>query len=75
MVTEVYEHPSGLKSQNNWLAGGNDLAEIAHIVAKAEDWARDRGCHRAIGSGRRGWLGVFDGYTEIGVRKQKDLFA
>jgi hypothetical protein len=73
-LTEFIFHASGLKSQNNWLAGG-DLDEIAHMMPTIEDFARAHACHRSIGNGRRGWLRVFEGYTEYGVRKQKDLLA
>ena len=73
-VTEIYHHPTGLRSQSNWVAGG-DLDELKEIMRHIEAYGRDRGCHRQIGTGRRGWTRVFGGYEELGFRKQKDLLA
>lgn len=57
---------------NNWCAGG-DLAEIAAMTLKIEDYSREQKCHRMVGNGRKGWLRVFEGYTEYGFRKAKNL--
>ena len=73
-ITEFINSPTGLKSHHNWLAGG-DLDEIKSMMPVIEAWGKKHGCHRQLGSGRRGWLRAFDGYEEIGVRKQKDLHA
>jgi len=74
-VTEIYgPTPTGLKTHHMWLAGG-DKDEIVSMVPTLEDWGRAHGCHRQTGSGRRGWLREFDGYEEIGVRKQKSLLV
>jgi hypothetical protein len=74
ILTEFIHHPTGLRSQNTWLAGG-ELAQIAERMPLIEAWGYAHGCHRQIGNGRRGWLKVFTGYHEYGVRKQKDLLA
>jgi hypothetical protein len=74
IITEIIHHPTGLRSQNTWLAGG-ELGQIAEHMAVVEAWGRANGCHREIGNGRRGWLRVFNGYCEFGVRKQKVLLA
>jgi len=71
-LTEIIEHPSGLRSQSNWAAGG-DLDEIRQMMPSIEAYGRVRGCQRQIGMGRKGWLRVFEGYEELGYRKQKDL--
>jgi hypothetical protein len=72
ILTQILDHPGGLRSQNTWLAGG-ELREIVGMMPMIEQFARECGCHREVGNGRRGWLRVFDGYSEYGVRKQKDL--
>jgi len=72
IVTEFLDHPTGIRSHNNWLAGG-ELEEIVAMVEKTEQWGFEHGCHRQVGNGRRGWLRKFNGYCEYGVRKQKDL--
>lgn len=74
IITEFYTTPTGLKSHHTWLAGGN-LEEIVSMMPAIEDWGRKNGCHRQTGSGRRGWLRVFDGYREVGVRKEKSLIG
>jgi hypothetical protein len=73
LLTEILNHPTGLRSQNTWLAGGDDLDEIVALMPMIEQWGRRQGCHREVGNGRRGWLRKFTGYSEMGVRKQKDL--
>src|SRR5215831_17267575 len=55
VLTEFIDHPTGLRSHNNWLAGG-DLEEIVEIAARTEQWGAEHGSHRQIGNGRRGWL-------------------
>jgi len=72
ILTEFHVTPTGLKAHHTWLAGGN-LQEIKEMMPIIEEWGRKRGCLRQTGSGRRGWLRVFDGYHEIGVRKAKDF--
>lgn len=74
ILTEFIDHPSGLRSQNTWLAGG-ELDEIVAMMPSIEQWGAANGCHRQIGNGRKGWLRAFTGYREFGVRKQKDLLA
>jgi len=73
-LTEFYQSPTGLKTHHMWLAGG-DLNEIVSMVPTLEDFGRLHGAHRQTGSGRRGWLRKFSGYTEVGVRKQKSLMV
>ena len=72
VITEFYTTPTGLVSHHNWLAGGK-LDEIVAMMPAIEDYGRKHGAHRQTGSGRRGWLKAFDGYREIGVRKEKSL--
>lgn len=70
IVTEFRTTPTGIKSQHNWLAGGN-LEEIVGMMPRIEQWGRECGAHRQTGEGRRGWLRAFKGYREVGVRKEK----
>jgi hypothetical protein len=74
ILTEFIDHPTGLRSQNTWLAGG-EVDQIVERMSVVEAWGYANGCHREIGNGRRGWLRKFTGYTEYGFRKQKDLLA
>lgn len=72
ILTEIHESPTGVKDHHTWLAGG-DLKEIKAMMPDIERWGKEQGCHRQTGSGRRGWLRVFNDYHEIGVRKAKNL--
>jgi len=72
IISEIAISPTGLKTHVTWLAGG-DLEEIAELMEKVEEFGRLKGCQRQVGNGRRGWLRVFKGYEEHGVRKAKDL--
>ena len=72
IVTELRKTPTGIKTQYNWLAGG-DLDEIVAMTAKIEQLSRENGCHRMHGGGRRGWLRAFSGYHEVGTLKEKLL--
>ena len=71
-MTEFYDSPTRLKTHHNWLAGGNK-DEIKWMMPTIEEWGRSHGCHRQTGSGRAGWLRIFEGYEEVGRRKQKSL--
>jgi len=72
IVSEIINSPTGLRTQNNWIAGG-DIDEIKELMLRVERWGYLQGCHREVGNGRKGWLRAFEGYTEFGWRKQKDL--
>src|SRR6185369_6707498 len=74
LVTEILTAPTGLKSHNTWLAGGN-LDEIVRLTPSVEAWGRAQGCHRQLGTGRRGWLKVLSGYKECAVRRSKDMLT
>jgi len=72
VVTQLRETSTGIKTQFNWLAGG-DLDEIVAMIARIEEISRANGCHRMQGHGRRGWLRAFTGYHETGTLKEKIL--
>lgn len=74
ILTEIVNYPTGLKDHNTWLAGGK-LTEIRDMIPGIEEWGRANGCHRQVGSGRRGWVRVFDGYREFASRKDKVLLT
>jgi len=65
IVGEIINHPIGLRSFNYWLQGGN-IDELLTMHRGIEQWARNRGCHRAIGNGRKGWARVMHGRWEKG---------
>jgi hypothetical protein len=72
IVSEIVRHPTGLRSHNTWLSGG-DIDEIKAMTISVEDYGREHGCHRQTGYGRFGWIKVLDGYVATGIRRQKDL--
>jgi hypothetical protein len=75
-VTEIWTSPTGLKTHNLWLTGGEkgrSLREVISMEAEISKWASQMGCHHQISNGRKGWLRAFPGYRETGVRKSKSL--
>jgi hypothetical protein len=57
-VTEIIEYPR-LKALSVFAAGGDDLGELLHKMAPSViAWAKDLGCTRVIGGGRKGWARV-----------------
>ncbi len=73
IVAEILNHPTGLRTFHGWLAGG-ELSEIVARIPSLEQFAIERGCHRATVTGRPGWQRVFpDGYRVLGVRLVKVL--
>lgn len=52
-LTEVYDHPAG-KTVGLPIVGGDLEAGLPHLETILE-WARENGCVRAAGVGRRGW--------------------
>ena len=71
-LTEIKVFPTGLKSMNGWLAGG-DGQEVIQTVRAIEQYAREIGCDAATIHGRRGWLRALDGYQDAGTSMMKDL--
>jgi hypothetical protein len=65
IVGELIDHPIGFRSFNYWLQGG-DLKELKTLHAPIETWAMARGCHRAMGKGRDGWVREMDGDWQKG---------
>jgi hypothetical protein len=65
IVGEIIFHPIGMRSFNYWLQGG-ELKELLTFHPGIEQWARERGCHRATGYGREGWIRVMHGAWEKG---------
>jgi hypothetical protein len=55
MSTYFQTHPSGLRDQVFWLAGG-DLGEICKGVELLTRWAREEKCDRSVIYGRKGWV-------------------
>jgi GNAT superfamily N-acetyltransferase len=72
IVTRIEIHPSGMKTLLGWLAGG-EMEEVKALAARAENWARSKGCTRIEIIGRRGWLRAFEGYREACTVLVKDL--
>lgn len=71
LVGRWIEHPTGLKSANAWLVGG-DYDEIKRLVPYWERYSEERGAHQVTVFGRRGWARL-PGYEECGWRIIKTL--
>lgn len=53
IITEILTYPK-YRALNFFLAGG-DLLELEAMYTPIIDWAQERGCDRAILTGRKGW--------------------
>jgi hypothetical protein len=71
-LTEIKVFPTGLKSLNGWLAGG-EISEVLETVKVITEHARSIGCDATTIHGRRGWLRALDGYVDCGTSMMKDL--
>ena len=72
MLTEFVTFPR-MKALNVFIGGG-DLSELR----KMEDeqlgpFAKQQGCSRITGAGRKGWTKTLPGYTFAGIYMHKDL--
>jgi hypothetical protein len=57
IVTEMINHPTGVRTLNIWLAGG-DLDEIMELYWRIEEFAERNNCVAIEVKGRRGWAPV-----------------
>jgi hypothetical protein len=73
IVTRIEVHPSGKKVVLFWLAGGDDLKEMASQEQAIEKWAKGMGCTGSEIIGRRGWLKALPGYREASTLLTKDF--
>jgi hypothetical protein len=71
-VSSLNRYPTGLKTIDLWLAGG-DLRELKSSEQIATRWARETGCRKAVIFGRKGFLRELPGYREVGRILVKDL--
>ncbi len=65
ILTNVINHPIGLRSCNVWLQGG-ELEELKTMHPAVELWARNHHCDQMIAWGRDGW-------QSCGTRRRKQL--
>lgn len=72
VVTEITVYPTGLRSLNAWLAGG-DLAGIHELDGRIDEFARAKNCTMRTLHGRKGWLRALDGYRDAGAMMMKDV--
>ena len=80
ILTNVINHPIGLRSCNVWLQGGNPgsspgqvLEELKTMHPPIEQAAREHHCDQMIAWGRDGWVRVMDGWQSCGTRRRKVL--
>jgi hypothetical protein len=62
-VVEIVEHPTGIKTLNYWLAGG-DLKELKRIEEVVSEYGRKNGFHAVTILGRQGWQRALEGYEK-----------
>ena len=72
ILTNVINHPIGLRSCNVWLQGG-DLDELKTMHPALEQAARVHHCDQMIAWGRDGWVRALDGWQSCGTRRRKVL--
>ncbi len=72
ILTNIINHPIGLRSCNVWLQGG-DLEELKSMHPAVERHARYLLCDQMIAWGRDGWVRVMDGWESCGTRRRKQL--
>lgn len=53
--------------------GGSDMGRWLPLLDRIEGYAKDEGCKRSRIVGRKGWLGVLDGYRGKHVVMDKEL--
>ena len=71
VITEIVDHPSGLRTGNMWLGGGK-LEAILGLFPRMEAWMVAHGATESRINGRRGWLRT-TGYREFRTVIKKDL--
>ena len=72
-ITRVTEGKRGRCFVFAALAGEGMPEWLAEFVPLAEDWARERGCTRALVYGRRGWSRVLPAYELTHVTLSREL--
>lgn len=73
LVTEMRTYPTGLKTVNVLLLGGEDTVLWLDLWPKIQRWALERGCTRAELTGRKGWVRTLRDWRETMVNMEKDL--
>jgi hypothetical protein len=71
VITEIVNHPSGLRTGNMWLGGGS-LEAILALFPAMEAWMVVHGATESRINGRKGWAKV-TGYKEFRTVIRKDL--
>jgi hypothetical protein len=62
-IVEIVEHPTGIKTLNHWLAGG-DLGELKRIEEVVAEYGRKNGFYGVTILGRQGWQKALKGYEK-----------
>ena len=73
VITELRQQPQ-FRELSVWLVAGH-LPDCAALQPRIEAFAREHGCVRAIGIGRRGWVRAARamGFTPSGVELRRNL--
>ena len=73
LVTHLDRYPQFLAC-HVFLAAG-EMEEVLRLVSEVETWAKEKGCHAILASGRKGWVRVLEssGYKEFSRTIKKEL--
>lgn len=72
LVSEVIIYPTGLRSVNAWLAGGN-IDEVAGFMPKVLQWGKEQGCTQGRCLARAGFGRVLPGAKEVSRLFVRDI--
>jgi hypothetical protein len=72
VVATISTYPTGLKTFNVWLGGG-DLKELMVLCEQTQVYAKSIGCDLATITGRKGWLKAIPGTREAVTTLIKEL--
>jgi hypothetical protein len=71
VVTEIMNYPQ-IKVLNMFIVAGN-LGLLESMEPRLIEYAKQNGCKRITGGGRKGWTRSLPGYSEAGYFMYKDL--
>jgi hypothetical protein len=73
-IVEIVVHPTGIRTLNGWLSGG-DLEELKWTEKAVTRYAKDNGFYALTILGRDGWGRVLEGYRKGVMLFVKDIAA
>ena len=73
IVTEIRNYPTGMRTLNMILLGGDGLDSWLHLWPNIERWAAEHGCIKAEMTGRSGWARVLKDWRQTMIDMEKDI--